>query len=629
MRYLPFLLLTALLGWSAPSWAIFDMQRTPETKNSPEFVAGQVLLKVAPDTSVYKSAHAVNAKVLRSIGDGSIVLLEVGKGRVAETVRVLGSHKNVLFAEPNWLRRLHAPNDPGFSYKWDLHNDGTLTDGSDSAAVDADVDWLEAYNLLGSGFSGTATIAVIDTGIDAGHPDLDGKMIGGYDFLDNDGDPNDTYGHGTHVAGIVLAETDNGTGTVGTAYGGAIAVMPLRVCNSSGCPTSAIVDAINYAADHGADVINLSLGGRFGSSSEEQAINYAWNKGLVIVASSGNDGSGKVSFPAAFANAIAVGSTNWRDNLAPYSNKGSALDIVAPGGDMSRYHDLGGIYSTMPTYDVYLTTNYSYSRNYDQLQGTSMASPQVAGLAGLLFAANPALSNAEVRMTIESTADDLGKSGRDRDFGWGRINAYNALLLATGTGEATDNPPNVTLTEPQDGATVLGNIDVSAEASDDDGVSAVEFFVGSTSLGNDADNSDGWSVSWDTSTSSEGSHSLTATALDTSGQSSSDSINVVVDNLTDAEVTILSLTPSTIQAGTTADISIAGSGFVAGAVVNLENGSGPTPDVSNVVFVDSGTINATIIAKSGGPPRERLWDVRVTNPDGSSGTIVDALIILP
>jgi serine protease len=370
--------------------------------------------------------------------------------RAAEAAGVPG----VRYAEPNWLRQLHdEPDDGGYPLKWDLNNNGNtdLCDGSDCPTADADMDWQEAYTALGGGFNGSAVVAVIDTGIDFGHPDLDGKITAGHDYLDGDSDPTDTYGHGTHVSGIALAETNNGTAngdadTAGVGYSPNITVMPLRVCDSRGCPTSAIVDAIYHAADNGADVINMSLGGRFGSASEEQAINYAWGEGLVIAASSGNDGSGRVSYPAAFANAIAVGSTNWHDQLAPYSNKGSDLDVTAPGGDMSRYDDPGGIYSTMPTYGVYLTTSYDYDTHYDQLQGTSMAAPQVSGLAGLLFAVGvndadgDGRTNDEIRDIIESTADDLGQPGWDREFGWGRVNVYNAVLAATGGDGGNQSP---------------------------------------------------------------------------------------------------------------------------------------------------------------------------------------------
>jgi thermitase len=447
------ILLFFVFGTGSSALALFPPAETPASRRAVQtaapFVKGEVLLKVKPGVSPASAAGAVNAVVVRGIGDGSIYLLKLQRGDVPAAIRTLRGKSGVVFAEPNWLRRLHAvPGDSGFPLKWDLHNTGTLCSGSDCATNDADIDWLEAFDSLGADFSGAAVIAVIDTGIDFGHPDLDGKIAtNGYDFLDNDVDPADSYGHGTHVAGIALAETDNDAGTAGVGFSPNIRVMPLRVCDRDGCPDSAIIDAVYYAADNGADVINLSLGGSFGSAAEQQAIDDAWSKGLVIAASSGNDGAGRVSYPAAFPSAIAVGATNWHDELARYSNKGNDLDVTAPGGDMFTYHDPAGIYSTMPTYPVYLTTAYGYAENYDQLQGTSMAAPQVSGLAALLFSLGTVTDdngngriNDEIRALIESTADDLGRQGWDRNYGWGRINAYQAVLVAT-SGSATSPPP--------------------------------------------------------------------------------------------------------------------------------------------------------------------------------------------
>ncbi|MGD2155575.1 MAG: S8 family serine peptidase [Anaerolineales bacterium] len=444
----------------------------PAAPAAAPFVPGQIIVGLDASVSIQRVAAALSARSVRPLGGGRAFLLEVA-GDAARRASEAAGIRGVSYAEPNWLRQLHdAPNDGDYPSKWDLHNDGSLCDGGDCATAGADMDWQEAYTYLGSSFSGSAVVAVIDTGIDAAHPDLDDKIVAGYDYLDGDNNPSDTYGHGTHVSGIALAETNNLQGTSGVAYSPNIKVMPLRVCDSGGCPTSAIVSAIYRAADNGANVINLSLGGRFGSASEQQAINYAWENGLVIAASSGNDGSGKVSYPAAFVNAIAVGSTNWHDQLAPYSNSGNDLDVVAPGGDMSRYHDPGGIYSTMPTYNVYLTTSYSYSKDYDQLQGTSMAAPQVSGLAALLFARGVSdndgdgYTNDEIREIIESTADDLGKSGWDRDFGWGRVNVNNAVLAADGGGGGGENmPPTADFTYSTSGLTA----DFTDASTDSDG----------------------------------------------------------------------------------------------------------------------------------------------------------------
>lgn len=602
-------------------------------------VPGRLIVSLTPGSNASDVAMDHGLSITGEIADGRFVILGASHGQERQTAGLLNADARVEFAEPDWLRRLHeVPDDNDYFLKWGLDNDGTLCDGSDCATVGADMDWQQAYTLLGSGFAGSAVVAVIDTGIDSNHPDLNDKIIAGYDFYNGDTDPTDTYGHGTHVAGIALAETNNGIGTAGVGYSSNISVMPLRVGAENGLPTSAIVSAIYHAANNGANVINMSLGGRFGSSSEQKAINDAWNKGLIVVASSGNDASGKVSYPAAFTNCIAVGSTNWHDRLAPYSNKGGDLDVVAPGGDMVYYGDPGGIYSTMPTYDVYLTTSYSYLKNYDQLQGTSMSAPQVSGLAALLFAIGVTdengngRTNDEIRDIIETTADDLGKSGWDREYGWGRINVYNAVLAAIASGGGTsDDPPIVSITNPANNNIISGSITITADAADDNDVTQVEFFVDGNSIGTDTDGLDGWSAPlWGTTDYAEGPASITATATDTAGQTASDSISVTVDNIPSAGIDVTSISPNTMLAGSTlTNVTITGSGFLAGAAVTLENGAGSTPATSNIVVGDENTITLTIKAKNGGPRRNRVWDVRVTNPDSSTGILSDGFTVKP
>lgn len=399
-------------------------------------VPGEIIVGLHPGADIASIVAAFDATGARALGGGRAFVLEVEEDSIAAAGRARRV-PGVGYAEPNYIRSLYGPDDSDYDLKWGLHNDGTLcsaNDSSDCATLNADMDWDEAYVEHGSSIAGAAVIAVLDTGADLDHPDLFNKLIAGWDYFDNDIVPEDDYGHGTHVAGIAAAETNNFIGTAGVAWLLDVKVMPLKVCGwirtlfgpVYGCPDDAIISAIYHAINNGADVINMSLGGGSRSRAQENAVNDAWNAGLVIVASSGNDGSErKVSYPAAYAKAIAVGATDWNDVRAPYSNGGNALDVVAPGGRMVFYHDLGGIYSTMPEGDVYLTTALSYFNGYDQLQGTSMSAPQVAGLAALLFAQGHA--NADVRALIESTADDLGEAGWDKLYGHGRINVHAAL----------------------------------------------------------------------------------------------------------------------------------------------------------------------------------------------------------
>lgn len=238
-----------------------------------------------------------------------------------------------------------------------------------------------------------------------------------------DASPRDDNGHGTHVSGIVGAATNNAVGIAGTAPGAKI--MPIKVMTSSGDGYLAdIMEGIYYAADNGAQVINMSLGGPSSDLLQEYALDYADSKGITIVAAAGNEGPGEISFPAASNNVIAVGATDNQDNIAGFSNTNAFVDFAAPGVD---------IYSTLPTYPVALNSK-GYNQNYDYLSGTSMASPMVAGLAALLLAKNPALKPVQVEKILEKGAEDLGAIGRDDQFGHGRVNIYKSfagLILNT------------------------------------------------------------------------------------------------------------------------------------------------------------------------------------------------------
>lgn len=274
--------------------------------------------------------------------------------------------------------------------------------------INANTAW---HCFLGSG----VIVAIVDTGVDLDHPDLQSNLVAGKTFVSGTTSPNDDDGHGTHVAGIVAAIGNNG-GVIGVAPQASI--MPVKVLDSTGSGTNFdVADGIIWAVDHGAKVINLSLGSSSNSSTLTSAINYAYNNGAFIAAAAGNCGDGsylangcftqdEVQYPAALANVMAVASVNQFDSQSSFSNEGSYVEIAAPGS---------GIYSSY------------YGGGYDTISGTSQATPHVAGLAALIWSQSPGLSNGQVRARIQTTAKDLGTSGRDSKYGYGLIDVEAAL----------------------------------------------------------------------------------------------------------------------------------------------------------------------------------------------------------
>ena len=357
---------------------------------------------------------------LAIIPDNRLMRMQVPAGREAEFVTSLQARDDVEYAMLNYLVYPQIdPNDPNYSLQWHLNNTG-LYGGTPGADIDAP----KAWNIHTG--SGNVTIAVIDSGVDLDHPDLAAKIVGGYNFISPGLPPNDDFGHGTHVAGIAAAIGNNNTGVAGVSWGAKL--MPLKIFNASGggATITILSQAIKDAADNGAKVINMSLGGGCGSGWPvvEDAIDYARSKGALLVAAAGNYNSSSILCPAALDGVIAVGATTDSDERASYSHYGPQLDVVAPGS---------GIYST------------AYTGGYVFMSGTSMSTPQVAGLAALIWSVDPTLTHDQVQEIIQTTADDLipisgqgdscadanptysGATGWDPCFGHGRINAYQAL----------------------------------------------------------------------------------------------------------------------------------------------------------------------------------------------------------
>ncbi len=380
-----------------------------------DYVPDEVLVKfkIASEAAIAQTIQAMGTKMLDKIPDLEIYELEIVDGStVEEVVQRYLARPDVEYAEPNYYYYAQkVPNDPYYStYQWhypmiNLPQAWDITTGSTSVKV-----------------------AIVDSGIYMTHEDLTGNFLMsggklvGYDYVNNDSTPNDDFGHGTHVAGTVAAVTNNAKGVAGTCWNARL--MVYKVLNSVGSGSAAnIAKGLKAAADAGARIINFSVGGGY-SDTVKDAVAYAYDKNSIIFAAAGNNGTSSLLYPASDSKTIAVGAVDARGNVrASYSNYGTGLDLVAPGGDTSRddNHDgyADGVCSTIP-----LTGSYLYSFDY---QGTSMATPHVAGVAALMLSLDSSLNFTQVRNILRNTATDLGDIYQ---FGAGLLNAYEAVKEA-------------------------------------------------------------------------------------------------------------------------------------------------------------------------------------------------------
>ncbi len=264
-------------------------------------------------------------------------------------------------------------------------------------------------------------IAVLDSGINLTHPEFSGRLLPGYDFINNDADPTDDHGHGSHTGGIIGAGIDNGMGMVGVCP--QCTLLPVKVLNYNNAGTwSSVAQGILFATDQGARVINLSLGASVSSKTLEAAVSYAVERNVLIVAAAGNMGTDRKFYPAALDNVLAVSATDENDQRWVLSNMGDYVDLAAPGHAVySTYNDL-----------------QNYYNGYNYMSGTSMAAPHVAGLAGLLLSQKPTRTPTDLYNIMTNTADRLTTATRDAYFGYGRINVVRALAF-----DAPTSPPAV------------------------------------------------------------------------------------------------------------------------------------------------------------------------------------------
>lgn len=300
------------------------------------------------------------------------------------------------------------PNDPSFNVEWGLHNTGQSIPNSGAGTPDADIDAPEAWALATGG--NNRILAVIDSGVNVNHPELAGKTVPGWNSVLNNTDVTDNCNHGTHVAGTAGAHTNNSLGVAGVSWG--VQIMPIKVLTGCGGTEQQCGNGIIWAADHGANIGTMSLQYYSGSTYFRDCVNYAYGKGVLLIAATGNSQGNNVAYPAKFPNCMGVGATTNKDAIASFSNWGAEVDVSAPGQD------------------VYSLNN---SNGYMYLSGTSMATPHTSGLASLIWSINPNLTHDNIAQILKNTTDDKGSSGWDQFFGWGRINAYKAVLATLAT----------------------------------------------------------------------------------------------------------------------------------------------------------------------------------------------------
>jgi subtilisin family serine protease len=370
--------LLGLLGLSTPGVARAD---------------DSIVVGVRAGALAASALDAAGAVQVASVARLRVVVVQAAPGRKKAALRTLRRSRSVRYAEP--VRRLHvldeAAPDPGRAQQWGLD------------AIGAEAAWTVTR---GAG----VVVAVVDTGV-AATPDLVGRLVPGWNAIDHTDDAVDDNGHGTHVAGTVAEIEGNGLAESGVAPEASI--LPVKVLDASGSGSDVDVAAgIVWAADHGAQIINLSLGGPEPSGVLADGVAYARSKGVLIVAAAGNDG-GTVGVPARLAGVVAVGAVGSDEVRAPFSAGGSALDLVAPGvGILQQTLDgAGGL------------ADRSWS-------GTSMASPHVAGVAALALAAGRAKTAVGLARLLTRTALDLGVPGRDPAYGAGLVRADAALGVA-------------------------------------------------------------------------------------------------------------------------------------------------------------------------------------------------------
>ena len=541
---------------------VLTVRPAAQQASSERFAAGEILVKFTPGANANDQAQghqSAGATLLGEVTRTRVQRVRVPAGAEDAAIAQYRRNPNVLYAERNVIRHIPmpsahgggavvVPSDSYFDEQWALHNTGQLfyciswTSGEwclSAGTPDADIDAPEAWDVLEGNSS--VTVAVIDSGVDYNHPDLAPNYAGGYDFFSNDSDPMDDHGHGTHVAGTIAAALGNHTGEPAQAEG-VVGVAPnariraYKVCGSDGtCTDFAIQQAIAQAIDDGATVINMSLGESAYSASLDEAVQDAWNAGLVIVAGAGNNGTTDLFYPAALDNVISVGSFDAHHRRSSFSNYGTWVDISAPGDVIMSSYPMVNCAGTTPSPGD--TGCYTWN------SGTSMATPHVAGAAALVWSRGDVTSNTQVVDILLNSADGDGMADLRLDS-WtihGGLNLHDAVSfgLANLPPDAEAGPDQTVADSDGDGSEPV-NLDGSASSDQDGTITGYTWREGNTTIATDATA---------TVTLSIGLHTLTLEVTDDDGDTSTDTVIVTVNPAN--QVTVTASTAQATEAGPT------------------------------------------------------------------------------
>jgi thermitase len=519
-------------GPASPAYQLGRTSSSPLTDPNSDGVgssdvrAGHILVrfKASPSQDILnRLGIEFAANVVGTIPSIRVTHLKVTDSGLA-LLHHLRNRPDVEFAEFDSVvhtsQSTFVPNDPYYNGTYTSSHNGNV-DQWGPAAVSASAAWgvtLGSSNIV---------IAIVDTGVDDSHPDLASKIAGEYSYV---GTTKDGFGHGTHVAGIAAGATNNDVGVAGMCP--SCRILSVKVLDDQGSGyMSDVASGITYAASHGARVISLSLGGNNRSETLHSALDYALANNALPVCAMGNSSSGSnTPEPAYWHDCLSVIATDQNGAKATFSNYGMKADVAAPGV---------AILSTMPTYPVTLNTKYGYSMNYDALSGTSMATPMVSGIAGLVLSQNPNLTPKQVAGIIMTSSGD-GMSWSP-NLAFGVVNAYRSVSTAV---HSDYNAPQPNLLSPVEGATVVGSVLFQAAPLDNTTVHHVDFvrngtrflqvLTGASSTsgkGRTTVTTQSWTANWPSTTVFNGPISVTLFAVDVFGNTSpAQNLDLTVQN---------------------------------------------------------------------------------------------------